>query len=289
MDGETWSTAKQVRGNGDFFQTIVLDSPVTARYVKMQGIQSNASIYMIQEFMVYETVDKAALTALLEEAAGHTDAAVQKAAVFARAMAENPLATVKEVAAAADVLANALEQAVIELPFSDVGKDAYYYDAVAWAVGKGITSGTSATTFGPDDMCTRSQVVTFLWRAAGSPEPQSTVNPFVDVTNSDWFYKSVLWAREKGITSGMDATHFGSNEYCTRSQVVTFLYSAFGKPDVSGIDNPFTDVAADAWYAAPVLWAVKNGITSGIGGGLFGTDNICSRAQIVTFLYKAYN
>ena len=289
MDGENWSTAKQVRGNGDFFQTIVLNTPVNARYVKMQGIQSNASIYMIQEFMVYETVDKAALNALLEEAAGHTDAAVRKAAVFAQAMLENPLATISEVAAAADALELALEQAVIELPFIDVAENAYYYNAVAWAVRNGITSGTSATTFGPDDKCTRAQVVTFLWRAAGSPEPQSTANPFVDVSSSDWFYKSVLWAKENGITSGMDASHFGPNESCTRAQVVTFLYSDFGKPDVSGIDNPFSDVAADAWYAAPVLWAVENGITSGIGGGLFGVDNACTRAQIVTFLYKAYN
>ena len=289
MDGENWSTAKQVRGNGDFFQTIVLNTPVNARYVKMQGIQSNASIYMIQEFMVYETVDKAALNALLEEAAGHTDAAVRKAAVFAQAMLENPLATISEVAAAADALELALEQAVIELPFIDVAENAYYYNAVAWAVRNGITSGTSATTFGPDDKCTRAQVVTFLWRAAGSPEPQSTANPFVDVSSSDWYYKSVLWAKENGITSGMDASHFGPNESCTRAQVVTFLYSDFGKPDVSGIDNPFSDVAADAWYAAPVLWAVENGITSGIGGGLFGVDNACTRAQIVTFLYKAYN
>ena len=289
MDGENWSTAKQVRGNGDFFQTIVLNTPVNARYVKMQGIQSNASIYMIQEFMVYETVDKAALNALLEEAAGHTDAAVRKAAVFAQAMLENPLATISEVVAAADALELALEQAVIELPFIDVAENAYYYNAVAWAVRNGITSGTSATTFGPDDKCTRAQVVTFLWRAAGSPEPQSTANPFVDVSSSDWFYKSVLWAKENGITSGMDASHFGPNESCTRAQVVTFLYSDFGKPDVSGIDNPFSDVAADAWYAAPVLWAVENGITSGIGGGLFGVDNACTRAQIVTFLYKAYN
>ena len=289
MDGENWSTARQVRGNGDFFQTIVLNTPVNARYVKMQGIQSNASIYMIQEFMVYETVDKAALNALLEEAAGHTDAAVRKAAVFAQAMLENPLATISEVVAAADALELALEQAVIELPFIDVAENAYYYNAVAWAVRNGITSGTSATTFGPDDKCTRAQVVTFLWRAAGSPEPQSTANPFVDVSSSDWYYKSVLWAKENGITSGMDASHFGPNESCTRAQVVTFLYSDFGKPDVSGIDNPFSDVAADAWYAAPVLWAVENGITSGIGGGLFGVDNACTRAQIVTFLYKAYN
>ena len=225
MDGENWSTAKQVRGNGDFFQTIVLNTPVNARYVKMQGIQSNASIYMIQEFMVYETVDKAALNALLEEAAGHTDAAVRKAAVFAQAMLENPLATISEVAAAADALELALEQAVIELPFIDVAENAYYYNAVAWAVRNGITSGTSATTFGPDDKCTRAQVVTFLWRAAGSPEPQSTANPFVDVSSSDWFYKSVLWAKENGITSGMDASHFGPNDSCTRAQIVTFLYA----------------------------------------------------------------
>ena len=285
-DGESWTTAKEVRGNGDFFQTIALDSPVTARYVKLQGIQSNASCYMIQELMVYESVNKDALAVLLEEAdalGGH------QAAIFARAMLESPLATAGEVAAAAEALELALEESKPVMNFVDVAEDAYYYNAVAWAVSKGITSGTSETTFSPDDQCTRGQVVTFLWRAAGSPEPEQMNNPFVDVTASDYYYKPVLWAYSNGITAGVDSTHFGPAAACTREQVVTFLYSAFGKPAVEGAENPFSDVPADAWYTAPILWAVKEGITSGIGDGLFGVDHFCSRAQIVTFLYKAYN
>ena len=289
MDGENWTTAREVRGNGDFFQTIVLDSPVTARYVKMQGIQSNASIYMIQEFMVYEIVDKAQLTALLAEAESLTDLDARQTVLFARAMLESPLATVREIAAAEAALAQALEAYKPAVSFVDVTEDDYYFNAVAWAVRKGITSGTSETTFSPDDQCTRGQVVTFLWAAAGKPEPETTDNPFVDVSSGDYYYKAVLWAAEKGITAGMDADHFGPGSACTRSQVVTFLYSAFGKPSVAGVENPFSDVSAEQWYAAPILWAVKEGITSGIGDGLFGVDHICSRAQIVTFLYKAYN
>ena len=287
MDGESWSTAKQVRGNGDFFQTIELSAPVTARYVKMQGIQSNASAYMIQEFLVYETVDKAALTALLEEAAGNTDAAVRKAAVFAQAMLENPLATIKEVAAAAAALEQALEEAVIVLPFVDVSEGSYYYDAVVWAVKDQITTGTSETTFSPDDQCIRAQVVTFLWRAMGSPEPGQTRNPFVDVKAGDYYYKAVLWAVENGITTGVDDTHFGPMAACSRAQVVTFLYRAMGKPDVSSAANPFVDVTPGSFYEDAVLWAVGNGITTGLGPNHFGPDNICNRGQIVTFLYRA--
>ena len=285
LDGKTWQTAKAVRGNGDFFQTIVLEDPVTARYVKMQGIASNASVYMIQEFMVYETVDKTALAALLDEAEG-TLSQNDEALIFSQAMAENPLATGSEIIAAVTALETALEEAT-KMTFTDVPEGSFYYEPVLWAVRNGITNGTSATTFGPNDQCMRAHVVTFLWRAMGSPEPTRTDNPFVDVKPTDFYYKSVLWALENGITSGMDATHFGPTSYCNRAQVVTFLYRTMGSPELEGMDNPFADVQSGAFYEKPVLWAVANGITNGLSATSFGPNTICNRAQIVTFLYRA--
>ena len=178
---------------------------------------------------------------------------------------------------------------MLKNPFSDVQKADYFYAPVLWAVSRGITTGTSATTFEPDSSCLRAQVVTFLWRAAGEPEPSSNTNPFVDVKESDYYYKAVLWAVENGITNGIDGTHFGPETACSRSQVVTFLYRAFGKPTVENNANPFTDVPSNEWYTAPVLWAVEKGITNGIDEHHFGPDNECSRSQIVTFLYRAYN
>ena len=170
--------------------------------------------------------------------------------------------------------------------FVDVSASDYYYDAVLWAVGKGITGGTSATTFDPSGNCTRAQAVTFLWRAAGSPAPKTKVMPFTDVPAGSYYHDAVLWAMEQGITKGTSDTAFSPNTTCTRAQIVTFLWRANGSPAVSG-SAAFTDVAADAYYAAAVAWAEKNGITGGIDGGLFGSGNTCTRAQIVTFLYRA--
>ena len=292
LDGKSWTTAKQIRGNGDFFQTIALDAPVTARYVKMQGIASNASVYMIQEFMVYENVDKAALTALLAEA-GEILSADDPAVILARAMLENPLTTQAEATAAAAALEEALEQAgpvVPENPFVDVPADSFYYDSVRWAVQKGITTGMDATHFGPDTACNRAQVVTFLWRAAGSPEPAITENPFQDIGESDFFYKAVLWAVEKDITTGLDDAHFGPVASCNRAQVVTFLYRSVGKPPVTAGGSGFSDVTdPEAFYYDAVRWAVENQITVGLGDGSFGVYAICNRAQVVTFLYRIYN
>ena len=171
-------------------------------------------------------------------------------------------------------------------PFVDVPAGSYYEDAVVWAVEKGITSGTSAVTFDPNGNCTRAQAVTFLWRAAGSPTPKTKVMPFTDVPSGSYYYDAVLWAMEQGITKGTSDTAFSPNTSCTRAQIVTFLGRANGSPAVSG-NAAFSDVAANAYYAAAVKWAEKNGITGGIGGGLFGSDNNCTRAQIVTFLYRA--
>ena len=178
--------------------------------------------------------------------------------------------------------------AVLENPFNDVPEDSFYCDPVLWAVENGITNGSTFDMFNPLGNCQRAQVVTFLWRAAGKPEPTVVNNPFVDVRQSDFYYKAVLWAVEKGITNGVDATHFDPFAYCNRAQVVTFLFRAMGSPGITSGKCPFTDVGEDAWYENPILWAVENGITNGMGGGLFGVDITCNRAQVVTFLYRTY-
>ena len=169
--------------------------------------------------------------------------------------------------------------------FMDVPAGEYYSDPVAWAVEKGVTNGTSRMTFSPMNPCTRGQVVTFLWRAMGSPEPKSASNPFVDVKPSDYFYKAVLWAVENEITNGMDPTHFGPETACTRAHVVTFLWRTHEKPAVEAA-NPFADVHESDYYYNAVLWAVKNEITNGIDAAHFAPDNTCLRGQIVTFLYR---
>lgn len=178
------------------------------------------------------------------------------------------------------------EAPVIDHPFTDVPEGSYYEDAVIWAVDKGITGGTSATTFSPNGICTRAQAVTFLWRAAGSPEPKTSTMPFTDVKADSYYHDAVLWAVEQGITAGTSATTFAPDLNCSRAQIVTFLYRAAGSPAVSG-SPAFSDVAPDAYYAKAVKWAQANGITSGIGGGLFGSNDNCTRAQIVTFIWRA--
>ena len=176
-------------------------------------------------------------------------------------------------------------KAAFKVAFTDVPNGSYFEDAVDWAGANGITGGISATLFNPDGICTRAQAVTFLWRAAGSPAPKSTVMPFVDVPAGSYYYDAVLWAMELGITKGTSDTAFSPNATCSRAQIVTFLWRANGSPAVGG-SVTFSDVAADAYYVTAVIWAEKNGITGGIGGGLFGSNNHCTRAQIVTFLYR---
>jgi hypothetical protein len=173
-------------------------------------------------------------------------------------------------------------------PFDDVVPGSFYEAPVAWAVEKGITNGISATAFGPNNPCNRAQVVTFLWRAAGSPEPKSQNNPFTDVASGSFYEKPVLWAVENGITNGTSATTFGPNEPCNRAQVVTFLWRAAGQTAPTGTDHPFTDVPQGSFYEKAVLWALENGITNGISATEFGAGNPCNRAQVVTFLYRAF-
>ena len=170
--------------------------------------------------------------------------------------------------------------------FSDLAPSDFCYDAVMWAVGRDITGGIGNYTFGPNLPCTRAQAVTFLWRAAGSPEPETRAMPLTDVPVGSYYYNAVLWAIENGITEGTSDTMFSPDATCSRAQIVTFLWRAGGSPAASG-NSAFTDVASDAYYAAAVIWAEKNDITGGIGGGLFGSNNDCTRGQIVTFLYRS--
>ena len=174
------------------------------------------------------------------------------------------------------------------LPFTDVKSTAYYYEALLWAYNKGIVSGTSKTRFSPNAQCTRSQVVSFLWRANGSPKPAAGTCPYTDVKKGDYFYDAVLWAVQNGITQGVSSKVFGVNEVCTRGQVVTFLWRSAGQPEPKSTDNPFTDVSEKDYYYKAVLWAVGEGITSGLSKTKFGPGEECTRAQIVSFLYRAY-
>ena len=162
---------------------------------------------------------------------------------------------------------------------------AYYYEAVKWAQEKGITGGIGNGLFGPNQPCTRAQIVTFLWRAAGSPEPK-TMSSFADVSMDAYYAKAVAWAVENGITTGTGDGKFSPDATCTRAQSVTFLFRAIGKLVDSKAE--FSDVLTDSYYANAVAWAVENGVTNGIGDGLFGPDNSCTRAQIGTFLFRAY-
>ena len=171
------------------------------------------------------------------------------------------------------------------LDFADVPTDAYYYEAVKWAAKKGITGGIGNGLFGPNQPCTRAQIVTFLWRAAGSPEPKA-MSSFADVSMDAYYAKAVAWAVENGITTGTGDGKFSPDATCTRAQSVTFLFRAIGKLVDSKAE--FSDVLTDSYYANAVAWAVENGVTNGIGDGLFGPNNSCTRAQIVTFLFRAY-
>ena len=172
-------------------------------------------------------------------------------------------------------------------PFQDVPSDAYYFEAVNWAVANNVTNGTSETTFSPNVGCTRAQVVTFLWRAAGQPEPTEGTNPFTDVKEGTYYYKAVLWAVEKGITNGTSETTFEPDETCTRGQIVTFLWRREGKPAPTGANNPFADVKPSAYFGSAVLWAVEKGITNGTSETTFEPNEDCTRAQVVTFLWRA--
>ena len=171
-------------------------------------------------------------------------------------------------------------------PFRDVPTDAYYYEAVKWAQKKGITGGIGDGLFGPNQPCTRAQIVTFLWRAAGSPEPEGTAAGMTDVAAGSYYEKAVAWAIENGITTGTADGRFAPDATCTRAQGMTFLFRA-SKASADGAPA-FSDVAADAYYAEAVKWATDNGITNGTTSSTFSPGSGCTRAQIVTFLWRLY-
>lgn len=171
--------------------------------------------------------------------------------------------------------------------FYDVPNNAYFYEAVKWAVKNGITTGVGNNLFAPEQPCTRAQIVTFLWRAAGSPEPKGAASGMTDVVSGSYYEKAVAWAIENGITTGTTTSTFSPDATCTRAQAVTFLARALKAKAASAAE--FSDVPTGSYFADAVAWAAANGVTEGIGGGLFGSDNDCTRGQIVTFLYRAYN
>lgn len=173
------------------------------------------------------------------------------------------------------------------MPFTDVDEDAFYYDAVAWAVEDGITEGMTAATFGPDVNCTRGHVVTFLWRLAGCPAPEGDTMPFEDVELNEYYTDAILWAVEQGITEGRDDTHFDPLAECSRAEIAVFLWRFFGSQSVEGLTNPFADVVSGEWYTSAIVWAADQAITKGMPDQTFAFADTCTRGQVVTFLYRA--
>ena len=174
------------------------------------------------------------------------------------------------------------------LRFDDVAENKYYFRAVQWAAENQVTAGTSEHQFSPDKTCTREQVMTFLWRACGSQEPSSHQNPFADVPDAKYYCTPILWALERGITTGTGSSSFGVGQDCTRAQIVTFLWRIAGSPTPESTSNPFVDVSTGKYYYTAVLWAVQNGITCGKDQTHFMPDDTCTRAEVVTFIYAVF-
>ncbi|MBQ3111545.1 MAG: S-layer homology domain-containing protein, partial [Firmicutes bacterium] len=172
-------------------------------------------------------------------------------------------------------------------PFTDISEEDAYYDAVLWAVENGVTSGFSATTFAPDGPCTRAQMMTFLWRSIGRPAPSSTEHPFTDIKD-DYYFEAVLWAVEEGITVGTTPTTFGPDEPCTRAQMATFLFRLVGD-EAEEPAGRYADVLLHKYYALPVEWAAENDYIDGISEELFAPEDVCTRATMVTALYRLAN
>ncbi|MBQ7230260.1 MAG: S8 family serine peptidase [Oscillospiraceae bacterium] len=260
--------------HADYISVLEDEGTLTFGYVALRGIEAGKAIATL----TFEAVDPADAVVTIE----HKQINNQGSACMEHSWSgwyENALAQMeRKCMHCGETQVN---------PFVDVSVDSFYLESVLWAVENGITTGTSAATFSPAEACVRAQAVTFLWRAAGSPEPETAVNPFVDVNESDFYYKAVLWAVEKGITNGMDDTHFGPMLECNRAQIVTFLWRAEGMPAAEG-ESVFTDVQPGAFYAEAVQWAAENGIANGMTETTFGPNAVCNRAQIVTFLYRTY-
>ena len=283
----------------------VADAQAEIAAIKAQAEQSAAQAAAAKA--AAEAAQKAAEAALLGAQRYQAEAKLANAVATTEVPAEKKAALAAAADAGMAAIAAAPDKAAIDqaladaikaveavasasesFRFDDVTKpeEQYYFDPVYWAVEKGITAGTSDKLFSPEAPGTRAQVVTFLWRAAGEPEPTKTENPFADVKADAYYYKAVLWAVENGVTKGTSADKFSPDDTCTRAQIVTFLWRNDGKPEPAKTDNPFTDVTADAYYYKAVLWAVENGVTKGTSADKFSPDDTCTRAQIVTFLYR---
>ncbi len=247
-----------------------------------------------------EEVDKSKLEQAVQDAekvekdkyTAESVAALEKALAAAKAVLADDAATQDAVDAAVKAVKDAMKALKEKKPFrfDDVQNEkAFYFKAVYWAYEHApqITKGTTATTFSPNDTCTRGQVVTFLWRAAGCPEPKDTQTPFTDLKPGAFYTKAVAWAVEQNITKGTSATTFSPDQGCTRGQVVTFLHRFEHTPKPGSTNNPFNDVKAGRFYYDAVLWAVEQGVTKGTTGVTFSPDDTCTRGQIVTFLYRA--
>ena len=292
---DNWVTIASYRNNTDNRTDITFDAPIVGRYFRLDVIKGDKSAQW-PSTRIYEW----SMTGVPTDAPGEPHEHVYEAVVTAPTCTEGGYTTYT-CACGDTYIADETEalghdwkgtsctrcDAKRENPFTDVPEGSFYIDPVLWAVEKGITTGATATTFNPNGDCQRAAVVTFLWRAAGSPEPTKTENPFTDVKESDFYYKAVLWAVEKGVTNGLTADTFGPFALCNRAQVVTFLWRAMGSP-ASTADVAFTDVVPGQFYSTAVAWAVENNITNGISATEFGVGGICNRAQVVTFLYRTY-
>lgn len=275
LDSDVTLTAAVVIGSSDYNGLFEEPQTVTAKNVTidLNGYTltgaKDCAVFEVQKDYTLTIVDNS------EAKTGKLAADAEEAVVVAEGAVYNALPeTAEEPDAGEEAAAN---------PFTDVAEDAYYYDAVLWAVDKGITTGKTETTFVPNETCTTAHILTFLWRASGSPEP-TIENPFTDVKEEDYYYKAALWAYEKELVSG---NVFTASAPCTRGQTMLYLYLLAGSPEAEPTE--FTDVAADSVYNRAISWAVTQGITTGKTETTFAPDEICTRGHIVTFLYRAEN
>ena len=292
---ESAKSASESAGYAAAAASSAKDAQIAQKAAEEAQVKAEAAQKAAEEAQAKVESDKKAVEELLAKAE-----AAQKAAEEAQAKAEAAQKAAEEAQAKAEAAQKAeedkkpgdekpsdpTEPEKKENPFTDITEDMFCYDAVLWAYENEITTGKDATHFNPSGDCTRSQVVTFLWRAAGKPAPKSSENPFPDVATGKFYTEAVLWAVENGITAGFKDGTFGPDKTCTRDQIVTFLWRFAGKPEPKSTENTFPDVKADAFYTDAVLWAVENGITTGYKDGTFGPSKTCKRDQIVTFLYR---
>ena len=308
---DNWQTVASYRGNSDNETHITFDEPVVGRYFRLDVLKGDNSAQW-PSTRIYEwsmmgiptdaPVENPSYTITIGEMVGGTVTADRTEAQEGETVTLTAEPDEGYALTALMVNGTAIEGSTFRMPasdvvitaeftvvnpFTDVPEDSFYYEPVMWALTGGITTGTTETTFSPEKTVTRAEAVTFLWRAAGEPEVQGE-NPFGDVTEEDFFYKAVLWAVEKGITNGVDESHFAPYSTANRAQIVTFLWRALEQPE-GAAENPFVDVTGEDWYYSAVLWALQTGVTTGMDDTHFAPEGACNRAQMVTFLFRAYS